>query len=302
MKEGNPDRGQHSLYRPGFAIALLLITLLTATMAGAEFAGLKSEQWQATPQLLARGLPYSLALIAILGLRELSHYWVALRYKIRVTLPYFIPIPFFIGTLGAFVQMRSPVPHRKALFDVAIVGAIASLILSVPLFIWGLSLSEVVPLSKPNSIFNFSALDPRFSLLMGVASKLVLGSKLTENLGINLHPLAIAGYIGLIITVLNLIPVGQLDGGRIVHAMFGQRQAMLIGQVSRLLILLLGFRQQEFLIWALILLFMPLADEPALNDITELDNRRDFLGLLVLALLIAVLLPLPGAIARGWNF
>jgi membrane-associated protease RseP (regulator of RpoE activity) len=298
----NKDRNeQESVQRPGLALALLFITLFTTTIAGAEMVGLSAEQWQSDPSLLRQGLPYSLGLLAILGLHELSHYFAAVRYKIRTTFPYFIPIPFFIGTFGAFIQMRSPVPNRKALFDIAIAGPLGGFMLTVPLLLWGLSLSETVPLSDESSLLNFDSLDPRFSFLMAVLSKMALGSQLTGNVGIHLHPLAIAGYLGLIVTALNLMPVGQLDGGHIVHAMFGQRKGIAIGQIARLLVLFLGLIQQDFLIWALILLFMPIADEPALNDITELDNRRDVLGLLAIALLVFVLVPVPGTIAQWLN-
>jgi membrane-associated protease RseP (regulator of RpoE activity) len=104
--------------------------------------------------------------------------------------------------------------------------------------------------------------------------------------------------VGLIFTALNLMPVGQLDGGHIVHAMFGQRTAMAIGQVARILMLVLAMVRSEFLLWAIILFLMPVADQPALNDVTELDDGRDILGLLSLALLIVILLPLPGAVAQ----
>ncbi|MDY6781384.1 MAG: site-2 protease family protein [Cyanobacteriota bacterium] len=289
------------LNRPGLALALLFVTLFTTTVVGAEMTGLSVEQWQSNPNLLRQGLPYSLGLLAILGLHELSHYFAAVRYKIRTTLPYFIPMPFLPGTLGAFIQMRSPVPNRKALFDVAIAGPLGGFILTVPLLVWGLSLSETVPLSDESGLFNFESLDPRFSFLMAVSSKIALGSQLSSNVGIHLHPLAIAGYLGLIVTALNLMPVGQLDGGHIVHAMFGQRKAVAIGYIARLLVLLLGFMQQNFLIWALFLFFIPVADEPALNDITELDDGRDFLGLLAIALLVIVLVPVPGTVAQWLN-
>jgi len=94
------------------------------------------------------------------------------------------------------------------------------------------------------------------------------------------------------------MPVGQLDGGHIIHAMFGQRTAMFIGQIARLLLLLLSLVQSEFFVWAIILLFIPLVDEPALNDVTELDTKRDILGLLAMALLVIIVLPMPEAIAN----
>ncbi len=102
-----PDKKSESMDNPGLALGLLLITLFTTTVVGVEFSGLSSVEFQNNPRLLLTGLPYSLSLIAILGVHELSHYFTALYYKIKVTLPYFIPIPFFLGTVGAFIQMRS---------------------------------------------------------------------------------------------------------------------------------------------------------------------------------------------------
>ena len=296
--KSQPQEETEPLTRPVFALSLLLITLFTTTLAGTTFANISSDQVQNNPSLLLQGLPYSLGLIFILAIHELSHYLTAIYYKIKTTLPYFIPIPLFIGTFGAYVQMRSPVPHRKALFDVAIAGPIGGIIATIPLLIWGLSLSEVVPINEQSGLLNFNSLDPRFSFLFAVVSKFVLGDKLISGMAIHLHPLAIAGYLGLMITALNLIPVGQLDGGHIVHGMFGQRIAMGIGQITRLLMFILALIQPAFLIWAIVLLLMPVIDQPALNDVTELDNLRDFLGLICLGLLIIIVLPLPGAIAQ----
>jgi membrane-associated protease RseP (regulator of RpoE activity) len=299
-KEKTRDRDE-PLTRPGLALALLAITFFTTTVAGAEMAGVTVEQWQSQTSLLRQGLPYSVALLAILGAHELSHYITAIRYHIRATLPYFIPIPFFIGTFGAFIQMRSPVPHRRALFDTAIAGPFGGFIVALPLLVWGLSLSAVVPVGEETSLLNFDSLDPRFSCFMAVLSKLSLGADLAPGLAIDLHPLAIAGYLGIIVTALNLMPVGQLDGGHIAHAMFGQRTAAAIGQISRLLLLGLSLIHQEFLIWAIILLFMPILDEPALNDVTELNNARDILGLFSLALLVVILLPVPATVTQLLN-
>lgn len=288
--------------RPFFALGLLLITLFTTTVVGAEISGVTPEQFQANSSLLLQGLPYSLGIITILGIHELSHYFTARHYKIKATLPYFIPIPFFLGTFGAFIQMKSPVPHRKALFDVGIAGPLGGFIVTIPLLIWGLILSEIVPLDPENtSLLNFQALDPRFSFLMAIFSKIAKGSQLGIGDAIYLHPLAVAGYVGLIVTALNLMPVGQLDGGHVVHAMFGQKTAIIMGQLTRLFMFVLAFIKTDFLLWAIILLLMPVMDQPALNDVTELDNKRDLLGLLSLALLISILLPLPGAVAQWLN-
>jgi membrane-associated protease RseP (regulator of RpoE activity) len=289
------------LNKPWLALTLALITLFTTTVVGTSLAGISPEQFQSNPSLLRNGLPYALTLMWILGCHEFSHYCTAIYYKIRATLPYFIPVPFFLGTFGAFIQMRSPVPHRKALFDVAIAGPLGGFIMTVPLLIWGLSLSEIVPLSEESGLLRIDSLNPRSSLLMTLFSKIALGSELGSDAAINLHPIAIAAYIGLIVTALNLMPVGQLDGGHIVHAMYGQRTAVIIGQVSRLLMLILAFNEPSFLIWAIILFFMPIIDEPALNDVSELDNVRDFVGLLALTLLVTILLPLPETLTNILN-
>jgi membrane-associated protease RseP (regulator of RpoE activity) len=287
--------------RPFLALGLLLLTILTTTVVGAGLSGITAQQLENNSSLLLQGLPYSLGLIAILGLHEFSHYLTAVKYKIKTTLPYFIPIPFFLGTFGAFIQMRSPVPTRKALFDVAVAGPLGGIIIAIPLLFWGLSLSEIVPLTNQSSLLNFQALNPQFSFLLSIVAKLALGSNLIAGKAIHLHPLAVAGYVGIIVTALNLMPVGQLDGGHIVHAMYGQKTAIIIGQLTRLFMFILALVQPDFLLWAIILLLMPVSDQPALNDVTELDNKRDLLGLFSLALLLSILLPLPDAVARWWG-
>ncbi|MEQ9237059.1 site-2 protease family protein [Coleofasciculus sp. E2-BRE-01] len=296
-------RLQDELTRPGLALALFVITLFTTTVVGAtQIAGLSPEQVQSNPEALLKGLPYALALMAILGVHELGHYLVAMYYKMRTTLPYFIPIPFFLGTFGAFIQMRSPVPNRKALFDVGIAGPVAGLLVALPLLFWGLAHSSPVPLTEESGLVNIQSLDPRFSLLLSVLGKWALGSEFMPDMAINLHPVAVAGYIGLVVTAFNLMPVGQLDGGHIIHAMFGQRTGAAIGQLSRLLMLVLAFLQPDLLLWAIILILLPVIDEPALNDVSELDNWRDLAGLLALTVLVSILLPVPGTLSQWLNF
>ncbi len=287
--------------RPGLALSLLGITFLTTLMAGVEMTGvdLESSTLPLTLGTLAKGLPYALPLLLILGIHELGHYLAARRYRIQTTLPYFIPVPLLpfllnLGTFGAFIQMRSPIPNRRALFDVGIAGPLSGLVMTIPILLWGLAHSTPVPLPKDVGLLSFTAINPHTSLILFGFSKLMLGKGLTPDSGLNLHPVAIAGYLGLVVTALNLIPVGQLDGGHIVHAMFGQRTGALIGQIARFLILLLAlFIQKDLFLWAIILLFIPAVDEPALNDVTELDDRRDLLGLATLAILVLIILPAP---------
>ena len=289
--------------RPLVAIGLLLATLLTTTLAGAWLMAPPDDVFNPTRELLMAGIPYALSIMAILGLHELAHYLTARRYAISVTLPYFIPVPpaaiFPFGTFGAFIQMRSPIPNRKALFDVGIAGPLAGFVVTIPLLIVGLILSDTVSMTDESGLLSFDALDPRLSFVLMLLAKVALGSQLTADTAINLHPVAIAGCLGLVVTALNLMPVGQLDGGHIVHAMFGQRMGATIGQVARFLVLALAFVQPDFFIWAVLLFLMPAVDQPALNDVTELDNSRDLLGLITLGILILIVLPAPPMVV-GW--
>ncbi len=285
--------------RPWFALGLLLTTFITTNIAGLQFQDISEAKIEADPNLIFLGLTYSLALLAIIGIRELGFYITSKRYKVLTTLPYFIPFPpNFIGTLGAITQRQSPVPHRRALFDIAFVGTLLGFIVTVPILFFGLSISQTVPIENSN-LLNFQALDPHLSFLMAILAKLALGNSLQSGMAIQLDPLAIAGYIGLLITAFNLMPVGQLSGGNIVHGVFGQKTAIGIGQITRFLGILFALIHPDFWLGVIIFWFIPLLDQPALNDVTELDNVRDFLGLLALALLICILLPLPPTMA-GW--
>lgn len=286
-----------ALTRPKLAFALLGLTLLTTTWMGAiNIAGIEQEQLQSAPVMIFQGLPYALALMLILGCHELGHYLTARYYRMKATLPYFIPVPFFLGTFGAFIQLRSPVPNRRALFDVGVAGPLSGLVMTMPILLWGLSQSQLVDMPDEASLLNFRAMDPSKSLLLAIFSKLMLGSALGADQAIHLHPLAVAGCLGLVVTALNLMPVGQLDGGHVVHAMYGQRMGAVIGQIARLLVLVLAFVHPELLVWAILLFFIPAVDEPALNDVSELDGRRDVIGLAVLTLLVMIILPSPPAL------
>jgi len=283
-----------TLTRPGLALALAITTLVTTTFAGIAFiGGVEDPQaLMADPTLLRQGFAYGLSLMFILGVHESGHYIATRYHKLKSTLPYFIPVPFFLGTFGAFIQMRSPMPNRRALFDIGIAGPLSGLVVSLPILLWGLAHSTVVPLTEASALFTFESVDPSRSILLLLISKLALGSTLQAESALNLHPVAISGCLGLIVTALNLMPVGQLDGGHIVHAMYGQRTAAVVSQVARFLMLILSFVYDEFFLWAILLLFIP-SDEPALNDVSELNGPRDFLGLLSLALLVLIILPAP---------
>ncbi len=287
------------LTRPGLAIVLAVTTLITTTLAGVAFiSGIEDPQaLRADPTLLNRGFAYGLSLMLILGVHETGHYLATRHHRLKATLPYFIPVPFFLGTFGAFIQMRSPMPNRRALFDVGIAGPLAGLVMSVPFLLWGLAHSSVVPLVENTPLFDFEALDPSRSIILLLIAKLALGASLQADSALQLHPVAISGCLGLIVTALNLMPVGQLDGGHIVHAMYGQRTAAIVSQVARLLMWVIALIYSEFLLWAILLLFIPSA-EPALNDVSELNGTRDCLGLFALALLVLIILPAPAVMRQ----
>ncbi|MGD1902953.1 MAG: site-2 protease family protein [Geitlerinemataceae cyanobacterium] len=288
--------------RPWVAVGLLFACLFTTTLAGVGFMRFNTGQYPENPVELLDGLPYAVSLLAILATHEFGHFFAAKHHNLRASLPYFIPVPFFLGTVGAFVRLRSPMPDRKVLFDVSIAGPLAGFMMALPLFVWGAAHSSVVEQTESSSLLNFTELQPQFSFLMTAVFRFVLPEGLDPTQAIALHPVAIAGYLGLILTAFNLMPIGTLDGGHIVHAMLGRKIARRIAQVARFVMVALTLLHQELLLWTLLLFLMPSQDEPALNDITELDDRRDAMGLVCLVLLATILLPAPKLLWAGLNF
>lgn len=289
---------------PVIALSLLATTFLTSILAGTQFANIFLPSVEVVfnnPQILLGGVPYAVTLMLILGLHESGHFLSARFHKVNATVPYFIPWPFLplIGTLGAFIQIREPIPNRKALFDISFAGPAAGLVVALPLLLWGLAHSQLTAIGDESRFFDlesanpWQSFNPWRSMLLGILVRIALGSSATLETGINLHPVAIAGCIGLIVTALNLMPVGQLDGGHLVHAMFGQRTGATIGRITRVFMLLLSIVQPEFRLWAIILIFIPALDEPALNDVSDLNDWRDILGFIALILLVLIILPMP---------
>ena len=297
-----PNRKLSTSKDSGWALSILLfiLTLGTTTLAGLLLVGeLSLIDLQSQPLLPIKGLSYSLAVMMILAVRELAHYTVARRHHIPVSAPFFIPVPYFLGTVGAFIRIKAPAPHRRALFDLGIAGPLAGFIVTLPILIWGLAHSQVVELTEASSLFNFQSLNPRDSILLALLSKLAMGDYLEMGQALSLHSVAIAGFLGLVLTALNLMPVGQLDGGHIVHAMYGRWGGAAIGNIARVLVAVMAYQTPEYyLLWALLLIFMPSRDEPALDDISELDNGRDALGLIAMTLLVLIVLPMPQALSE----
>jgi len=282
--------------KPNWAAHLLLfvLTLLTTTWAGALHAGVNLLQ---EPGRIAVGLPYSLGLMLILGAHELGHYFTARRHGVWVTPPYFIPAPFALGTFGAFIRIKSLSPDRRATFDVAVAGPLAGLVFAIPALLFGLRQSRIIIENASPEVMH-TGMQIGSSFLMALLAKLALGASTLEGHQLILHPLAFAGWLGLLVTALNLLPIGQLDGGHIAHAMFGARRghAISVGGLMTLFALAL-FVWPGLMMWAFIVWFIAGdRDAPPLNDVTPLNTGRRVLGWLVFVILAAILIPVPHAL------
>lgn len=270
---------------------LFLITLLTTTWAGAAHQGVDLLR---EPGRFAVGLPYSIGLLAILGVHELGHFFAARHHGMDVTPPYFIPVPFSLGTFGAFIKMRSPAEDRCSLFDVAVAGPLAGLCIAIPALLIGLHSSVVIPgtLNIPRGPLDGSSVGS--SILFALLAKASLGPALLQGSTIKLSPLAFAGWLGLVITALNLLPIGQLDGGHTTRAMFGARTGRLISNLAMWALFLLAlFVWPGLLFWALIVFFIAGNTVPPLNDLTPISPRRMWLGFFAFVILALILIPLP---------
>jgi membrane-associated protease RseP (regulator of RpoE activity) len=245
---------------------MFLATFASTLVAGSYLAGGNP---LTRPGDLPLGLMFNVPLLAILGVHELGHYAAARRHRVDVTPPFFLPAPSFIGTFGAFIKIRSPLPHRNALFDVGVAGPLAGALVAIPVLVIGLGMSEVraavpggIPLGE--------------SLIFKAAAWLVLGP-VPKGHDVVLHPVAFAGWIGLFVTMLNLIPSGQLDGGHVAYAVFGDRYA----EAARLVpyaLLLMGIAWVGWFVWAGLLFVLGTRHQRPLLDQVPLTPGRRLLG------------------------
>ncbi|RMF07714.1 MAG: site-2 protease family protein [Candidatus Neomarinimicrobiota bacterium] len=270
---------------PPVHIILFLLTIFTTLTAGALMEGVNLLE---NPAGIARGIPFSLTLLLILGTHEFGHYYFARKHHVDATLPYFIPAPTFIGTFGAFIKIKSPIYRKSALLQIGAAGPIAGFLIAVPALWLGLSLSTVVPTS-PDAL----GIQLGDSLLMKALTALTFPG-LEEGQDVLLHPIAFAGWIGLLVTMLNLLPVGQLDGGHIAYAMLGRAYAR-VARMTLLALLPLSYFSLNWLVWgALILLLMRTPDHPPVMDVdAPLDPRDRRIGYLCLAIFILCFIPAP---------
>jgi membrane-associated protease RseP (regulator of RpoE activity) len=267
-------------------VVLFICTVATTILAGALQQGVNPLQ---DPTQMLKGLPFSAALLFILLAHEMGHFLTSKYYHIDASLPYFIPAPTLIGTFGAFIKMRSPVMNKRVLLDVGANGPLAGLLVTIPILAIGLKLSEVRALAAPGG----EGMTLGTSIILSAMTSLILGN-LPDTHQVILHPLGFAGWIGLLVTSMNLIPVGQLDGGHIAYAVFGRRtrhisRAVLLGM------LVLGiWASSMWLMWALILFLLLGVRHPAPLDYdVPLDRRRRILGLCMLAVFVLTFVPVP---------
>ncbi|MFB2770491.1 site-2 protease family protein [Pelatocladus sp. BLCC-F211] len=278
-----------SLSQKVFAIILLIATVVTSLEASGILQGF---DLFADFARLQETLPIGLGILVVLLAHEIGHWLLARRHNIRLSWPYFLPA-VQIGSFGAITRFESLLPNRKVLFDIALAGPAAGGIVSVLMLITGLLLSHQGSMFQlPNQFF-------QGSILVGSLARVVLGSALQSPL-VDVHPLVVIGWLGLVITALNLMPAGQLDGGRIVQAIYGRKTAGRATFATLILLGLVALGNPLAMYWAIVILFLQRdLERPSLNEITEPDDARAALGLLALFLMIATLLPLtPGLAGR----
>lgn len=270
---------------------LFLLTLFTTTVVGARMQHnfrknlpfLDVEQdlntfarlWS-NPAMLLDGLPFSLTLLAILTAHELGHFLACAFYRVQASLPYFLPAPTFTGTFGAFIRIRSPIYSKRVLFDIGIAGPIAGFVFLLPALGVGLAFSKIIPGIEDQGYIRFGT-----PPLVWLLEQVIFPGVSTAD--IYLHPVARAAWIGILATALNLLPIGQLDGGHILYSIVGDKHRLF----SRLFVALLipiGWFWPGWLVWALILLIFN--RHPRIYDPSRLSRARLKLAWLALAIFL----------------
>jgi len=268
-------------------VVLAIATILTCFERGGIQYGF---DLFANPNQLPVTLPIGLGVLSILLSHELGHWWMARRHQVRLSWPFFIPA-WQLGSFGAITRFESLLPNRSVLFDIAFVGPAVGGILSIGCLILGLLLPPGESgIALPTPFF-------QGSILVGTLARATLGQGIHEPIVV-LHPLFVAGWLGLVITALNIIPAGQLDGGRIVQAIYGRKTAGRITIVALVVLAILSFANPVALYWTILVAFLQRQPErPSLEELTEPNDTRAALALLMLFLMLATLLPLTPSLA-----
>ena len=306
--------------RWGLAIALFVATFFTTTTLGAYWtlasrtdyvtamlpllapatvAAVWTEHLVAgdptSPRLLLVGLSFSIPLLLILLCHELGHYVACRRYRVHATLPYFVPAPIALGTLGAFIRIRSPIRDKRQLFDIGVAGPIAGFVALLPVLFYGIAHSRPTAVAVATTADEWGGtvlLQPGRSLLMELVTRLFHGP-LPDGTVLDLHPFALAAWVGLLATSLNLLPLGQLDGGHLLYAVFGARQRRLAWPLWLLLVGAGLYWWKGWLLWATIVLVLGLKHPPLWDESEPLDGRRVAMAVAALAMLVLCFMPVP---------
>ena len=243
---------------------------------------------------LVKGVWYSISIIIILLAHEMGHYFMCRKYNIRATLPFFLPFPLPqlnpFGTLGAVIKIEDRIPNRKALFDVGVAGPLAGLFFTIPEIIIGLKLSPVIKVSDlPTNVIYYNLGE---SVLFSQLAKFVIGD-LPAGYDIVLHPMAFAGWAGLFVTALNLLPIGQLDGGHVLYAIFGQNSKNIYKIVLGVFVIICAVWYPGWLLLIILLIWFGYRHPPPIDDYTPLDKKRRILGYIVFVIFIISFTPIP---------
>ncbi len=270
-------------------LVLLVATVLSTMIMGSFLFGVDPFN---NPSAVLKGIPFTIAIMTVLGAHESAHYIVAKRHGMNTSLPYFIPFPSMIGTMGAVIKHRGPIPNRKALFDVGISGPLVGLFVSIIVTIVGLLLPPVPVVSGMDGFQIILSPPPLFEFLMRLIPP-------AENS--MLHPVAFAGWVGMLVTALNLIPAGQLDGGHVLRAMLGKKASYVSGALPFVLfslgIYLTYVRNIDgslWMFWGVLLFFFAGMGHPKpLDDDVSIGKVRMALGIVtfILGLLCVTLVP-----------
>jgi len=228
---------------------------------------------------LSAGIPFSITLMTILGVHELGHYYFSRRHGTNATLPYFMPSPILPGTFGAFIKIKSPILNRRMLLDIGAAGPIAGFIIAIAAIAIGLDSSEVRKVAEEGVIYKLG--EP---LIFIIISRFVLGT-IPQGFDIYISSVAFAGWFGILVTGINLLPIGQLDGGHIIYALLGNKHDK-IAKVTFVALLPLAFLWIGWLLLAFLALIVKLKHPPPVYDDIKLDLKRKVIGILCIIIFI----------------
>ena len=239
------------------------------------------------PQVVSLSLMYMIVLCGILLAHEMGHYLTCRFYGLNATLPFFIPLPNLIGTMGAFIRIRSPIAYKKQLFDVGVAGPLAGFILTIPAVAYGLAHSKIVPSLPVEESILFG--EP---LLFQLLEPIFLGN-IPPGHDIVLHPIGFAGWVGCLVTALNLFPIGQLDGGHMMYALFGSRTRKLAPFVLAAFVIMGIFLFTGWFVWAILIAILGFRHPPIYDEHVPLDPRRRLIAYLTLGVFVLTFIPAP---------